>query len=702
MENGMPYSLGIDIGGTFTDLVLFEPELGVQHNLKTLTTPEEPSKAVIDGARQMISMVGIEASDITRVVHATTLFTNAMIERKGALTGLITTAGFRDVLEIGRERKFELYDIFIEMPQALVPRSLRFEAVERMSPAGVVTQGLDVSTLEEACEQMVAAGVTSVAISFLHAYANPIHEKAAAAYIQENYPGLFVTTSSDVAPEIREYERTSTTVANAYVKPLAAAYLGRLEAQLTEMGVLAPLFLMASAGGLTHIGEARRTPIQLLESGPAAGALSAAFFGERSDVAHVLAFDMGGTTAKLSVVDNGEPLVAYKFEAARTRRFKEGSGLPIKISTIDLIEIGAGGGSIAHIDKMGLMKVGPESASSRPGPACYGLGGTMPTVTDANLALGYLNPDFFAGGTMTVDVGKARASIGTLSDATGLSVGELAWGVHDIVNENMASAARVHIAERGKDLRKYTLVTTGGGGPLHGYQVARKLGLKRLVCPPAAGVASALGLLIAPARVDRVATIAKSVDDLDWDALERTYQALESEGRATIGKTAPNATEIDVRRLADMRYAGQGFELVVSLPAGPYAVSSREAILENFRVAYREVFALNPPTDNIEIVNIRVTVSAPMGMARSKNVAELGQLENAIKHVRKVYFPEARDFVETRVFERSKLPVDSIIHGPAVIEEPESTLIIGPESTLHVEPSGNIVVNVAAQSHTHE
>ena len=692
----MPYSLGIDIGGTFTDLVLFDRDRGVQHNMKTLTTPEEPEKAVIEGTRQMIAKVGINSADINRVVHATTLFTNAMIERKGALTGLITTAGFRDVLEVGRERKFELYDIFIEMPEALVPRTLRFEAIERISPTGAVETPLDKTSLKVACDKLVAEGVTSVAISFLHSYANPAHELEAAEFIQENYPDIFVTTSFEVAPEIRQYQRSSTTVANAYVKPLAVAYLGRLEAQLGEMGVNAPLFLMVSSGGLTHIGEARRTPIQLLESGPAAGTLSAAFFGERSDVNHVLAFDMGGTTAKLSVVDNGEPLVAYKFEAARSRRVKEGSGLPIKISTIDLIEIGAGGGSIAHVDNMGLMKVGPESASSRPGPACYGLGGTMPTVTDANLALGYLNPDFFAGGTMVVDTDKARDAIGGLTKETGLSVSELAWGVHDIVNENMASAARVHIAERGKDLRKYVMVTTGGGEPLHGYQVARKLGLKRLVCPPAAGVASALGLLIAPARVDRVATIARPVADLDWNELEATYAKLESDARQTVAETVPDAREVTVRRLADMRYIGQGFELVVSLPEGPYDAKSREAILENFRAAYRDVFTLNPPTDRIEIVNIRVTVSAPTGMAGTGAVIANGTTDQAVKQTRKVYFPEIRDFVETRVFERAKLPIGAKIQGPAVVEEPESTLIVGPEGTLTVEQGGNILVDIAA------
>ncbi|KFI32480.1 methylhydantoinase [Haematobacter missouriensis] len=691
----MPYSLGIDIGGTFTDLVLFEPQKGVQHNLKVLTTPDRPSEAVIRGAERIIQREGVDPADVNRVVHATTLFTNALIERKGAVTALLTTEGFRDVLEIGRERKFELYDIFIEMPRSLVPRTLRAEVKERMTPRGEVETPIDMESLKAAVESLVAQGATSIAISFLHSYANPAHEDAAAEFIRTAYPNVSVTTSFEVAPEIREYERTSTAVANAYVKPLAGAYLTELETRLKQIGVTAPLFLMVSSGGLTNIDEARRNPIQLLESGPAAGALSAAFFGDRSEVSHVLAFDMGGTTAKLSVVDQGEPLISYKFEAARTRRFKEGSGLPIKISTIELIEIGAGGGSIAHIDKMGLMKVGPESASSKPGPACYGLGGELPTVTDANLTLGYLNPDFFAGGTMNVDPKAAASALGSLSDATGLSVAELAWGVHDIVNENMASAARVHIAERGKDTRRYALVTTGGGGPLHGYQVARKLGLGRLVCPPGAGVASALGLLIAPARVDRVATVARPVAEVDWSALELTFERLEAEGRAVVTETVPQAEAINVRRLADMRYIGQGFELVVELPEGPYSAASMEPVLAAFRAAYREVFTLNPPTDRIEIVNVRITVSAETGSARMARQTDGADPETAVKQRRQIYFPELRDFTETPVYDRIMLPGGIDIHGPAVIEEPESTLVVGPEGSFRVEPNGNIVVTIA-------
>lgn len=691
----MTYSLGIDIGGTFTDLVLFDPHKGTQHNLKLLTTTDRPSEAVINGARRIIEREGVAPSQISRVVHATTLFTNALIERKGAVTGLLTTDGFRDVLEIGRERKFELYDIFIEMPQALVPRTLRAEVVERMTPRGEVETPLDRYNLETAVAGLIEKGATSIAIAFLHSYANPAHEQEAAAFIRQTYPDISVTTSFEVAPEIREYERSSTTVANAFVKPLAHAYLTELEARMSEMGITAPLFLMVSSGGLTNIDEARRNPIQLLESGPAAGTLSAAFFGERSDVGHVLAFDMGGTTAKLSVIDNGEPLISYKFEAARTRRFKEGSGLPIKISTIDLIEIGAGGGSIAHIDKMGLMKVGPESAGSNPGPACYSLGGTEPTVTDANLTLGYLNADFFAGGTMAVDMAAARGSFAALSAATGLDTVDLAWGVHDIVNESMASAARVHIAERGKDTRKYALVTTGGGGPLHGYQVARKLGLKTLICPPAAGVASALGLLIAPARVDRVATVSRAVNDVEWTDLEATYKRLEGEARDVIAQTVNRDARPTVRRRADMRYIGQGFELVVDLPDASFDAKARETVLEAFRVAYRDVFTMNPPTDRVEIVNIRVTLSAETGSHDMVRMGAADTAEAAIKQYRPVYFPELKDYASTPVYDRQRLPALEEISGPAVIEEPESTLIVGPSGTFRVEATGNIIVAIA-------
>ena len=462
------------------------------------------------------------------------LFANALIERKGAITGLITTQGFRDTLEIGRERKYELYDIKIVKPRPLVPRHLRLEVPERLNADGSVHRALDETVLLDAASRLVDGGATSLAITFLHSYANPVHERRALEVLEHRFPRLALSASIDVAPEIREYERTSTTVCNAYVKPLAERYLSALADRIAARDITAPLLMMLSNGGLTNVDEAKRTPVQLLESGPAAGALVAAHFGAIDGGAHVLAFDMGGTTAKLSVIDDGKPKVAYTFEAGREKRFIAGSGLPIRISTVELIEIGAGGGSIAHVDAIGLMKVGPISAGSEPGPASYGRGGSSPTVTDADFVLGYLGPGFFAGGTMQIDMQAAERAFEPLSEVTGLARTALAWGIHDIVNESMANAARVHIAEHGKDPRIYALLSTGGAGPVHAYYVAKKLGLTTLIAPRAAGVASALGLLIAPARVDRVATVARELAHLDWADLEATFTRLEAETREVL------------------------------------------------------------------------------------------------------------------------------------------------------------------------
>jgi N-methylhydantoinase A len=465
------YSLGIDIGGTFTDLVIHDHDTGRRWGSKVLTTHADPQQGVVAGVRSILAESGLDPRGIGRVVHATTLFTNALIERKGAPTGLLVTDGFRDMLEIGRERKYDLYDIGIENPAPLVPRNLRLGVIERMRADGRVAEPLDEAQLLRQVDALRAAGVTSVALVFLHAYANPAHEEQAARAIAAHAPELFVTPSHAVVREIREYERASTTIASAYVKPIAAGYLAALARELTGLGIAAPLLLMLSGGGLTHAAEVNRNPVQMLESGPAAGALAAAFFGARDGVNDLLAFDMGGTTAKLSLVDGGEPLVAYGFEAARQKRFIEGSGLPIRLLTIELIEIGAGGGSIARRDEIGLLKVGPDSAGSEPGPACYARGGTAPTVTDANLLLGYLNPDFFAGGTLQIERGVAADAMANLAASLGLSTEATAAGIHEVVNENMAGAARVHIAERGRDPRRYALVCTGGGGPVHGYSI---------------------------------------------------------------------------------------------------------------------------------------------------------------------------------------------------------------------------------------
>ncbi|CAN5235826.1 hydantoinase/oxoprolinase family protein [soil metagenome] len=537
MSNSAPLSLGIDIGGTFTDLVIHDPRDGRAVIWKESTTPDDPARGALEGTRRVLEKAGAKPEQIGRVVHATTLFTNALIERKGAKTGLLTTAGFRDVLEIGRERKYELYDLFIEMPKPLVPRPWRREAMERLAADGSVEKPLDIDSALAEVAELVEQGVESLAICFLHSYANASHERAMGAAIAERYQNLSISLSSDVSPEIREYLRASTTVANAYIRPLAEIYLERLEQTLRAEGIPGGLFLMLSNGGLTHVSEAKRTPVQLLESGPAAGALAGAWFGRNAGLERVLAFDMGGTTAKLALVDDGEPLVAYGFEAAREKRFLRGSGLPMQIATVELIEIGAGGGSIAHRSDLGTLNVGPESSGAQPGPACYGRGGTNATVTDADLTLGYLNADFFLGGAMKIDRAATDKAFGALASALQVEPGRAAFGVHDVVNENMAGAARVAIAERGRIPSEYALLATGGAGPVHAWHVARKLGVKRVVCPPGAGAGSTIGMLMAPARVDRVASFTLPLAGADIMAAEDMFAALEKESLEVLRQT---------------------------------------------------------------------------------------------------------------------------------------------------------------------
>lgn len=690
------FALGIDIGGTFTDIVVYDAARGLSAAHKELTTPYAPHRGVITGIQKLFSTEGISCRDVSRVVHATTLFTNAMIERKGAATGLITTAGFRDTLEMRREHKYELYNLFMELPQPLVRRSLRLEAPERIGPDGKIEQTLDVDVLLAQVATLKAAGIGSLAISFLHAYANAAHELRARDAIRERHPELFVSLSSEVSPQIREYERTSTTVANAYIKPLADSYLDLMSSEISKLGIKAPLFMMLSNGGLTHIDEAKRVPIQLLESGPAAGALAGSTFGLRSKARDVLAFDMGGTTAKLAVVEDGAPLIAYQFEAGRAQRFMEGSGLPINISTIELIEIGAGGGSIATIDALGLLKVGPESAGAAPGPACYQRGGTAPTVTDANLVLGYLDAATFAGGTMSIDAELAHEAIAPLAAQSKLRIEQAAWGIHSVVNENMAAAARVHVAERGHHAGNFALLATGGGGPLHGCEVARRLGITRVICPPSAGVASALGLLMAPARIDRVATVASRLSEMNWRAFECAYVKLEREAGGVIAKTVSKKTSVGVERSADMRFVGQGFELVVALPAGPYSARSLGALRAAFTAAYKKTFGHVPLAGDIEIINIRVAASAQVAKGELEVASGKRGGASALKGRRRAWVGARERFEELPVYDRYKLAIGAVVRGPAIVEEDSTTLILPPQSRAKVERSGNIVVELTA------
>ncbi|RYJ03211.1 MAG: hydantoinase/oxoprolinase family protein, partial [Acetobacteraceae bacterium] len=607
-------SLGIDIGGTFTDLVILDPSDGRAVIWKESTTPDDPARGALEGSRRVLEKAGVAPGRIGRVVHATTLFTNALIERKGAKTGLLTTAGFGDVLEIARERKYELYDLFIEMPKPLVPRPWRREARERLGPDGQVEIPLDLEGAMAEVAALVAAGIESLAVVFLHAYANPAHERAVAAAVAQRFPRLSVSLSSEIAPEIREYPRASTTVANAYVRPLAEIYLERLETALREAGIPGGLFLMLSNGGLTHVAEAKRAPVQLLESGPAAGALAGAWFGRNAGLDRVLAFDMGGTTAKLALVDGGEPLVGWGFEAAREKRFLRGSGLPIQIATVELIEIGAGGGSIARRSDLGTLNVGPESSGAQPGPACYGRGGTAATVTDADLALGYLDAGFFLGGAMRIDAGAAGAALGHLAQQLGVAADRAAYGVHDVVAENMAGAARVAIAERGRIPAEYALLATGGAGPVHAWQVARKLGVSRVVCPPGAGAGSTIGMLMAPARVDRVASFNAALAGADYAAAEAIFAGLEAEALVVLRQTGAAEAGRVVRRLADMRYIGQGSEITVELPE----VLDAAGVATCFEAAYRALFARTPPGAAAQFVALRLSVTAPMPSAGNR------------------------------------------------------------------------------------
>jgi len=682
-----PLSLGIDIGGTFTDVVIHDPRDGRAVIWKESTTPDDPSRGALEGTRRVLEKAGARPGQIGRVVHATTLFTNALIERKGARTGLLTTAGFRDVLEIARERKYELYDLFIEMPKPLVPRAWRREAVERLAADGSVEKKLDVEAALAEVAQLVEQGVESLAICFLHSYANPAHERAIGAAVAERFQDLSISLSSDVSPEIREYLRASTTVANAYIRPLAEVYLERLENALRGEGIPGGLFLMLSNGGLTHVSEAKRVPVQLLESGPAAGALAGAWFGRNAGLERVLAFDMGGTTAKLALVDDGEPLVAYGFEAAREKRFLRGSGLPMQIATVELIEIGAGGGSIAHKSELGTLNVGPESSGAQPGPACYGRGGTNATVTDADLTLGYLNADFFLGGAMKIDKAATDRAFDTLAASLKVEPGRAAFGVHDVVNENMAGAARVAIAERGRVPSEYALLATGGAGPVHAWHVARKLGVTRVVCPPGAGAGSTIGMLMAPARVDRVQSFTDALAGADMASVEKVFAALEKESLDVLRLTGADVEGRTVKRLADMRYIGQGSEITVTLPSPLGEADVRTA----YEAAYKALFARVPPGAAIQFVALRLSVTAPMPGTGGKLVLTRHASATGQKGTRPVFFPDEGKTVETRVWDRYALKAGVTIEGPAVFEEDESTFIVGPNATARLLADGSIL-----------
>ncbi len=687
--------LGIDIGGTFTDLVLLDEAGGQVTFAKTLTTYPDPTEGILNGVQEILAKTGLAPQAIGTIVHGTTLVTNAVIERKGAKTAVITTAGFEDVLEIGREFRYDIYDIFLEMPRPLAPRNLRFGVPERLDKTGQVLISLEESAIAEVAERVATAGAQSVAVCFLHAFANPVHEQAVANYLDKHYPDLYYSLSSDIMPEIREYERTSATVMNAYVQPLTDHYLRNLEKKLQALGLHSVIHIMVSNGKLTTVEGARKAPVQLLESGPAGGAMAGVFFGKLTHTPDLLAFDMGGTTAKACLIHQFTPEITHQFEAARVRRFKRGSGLPVRIPVIDLIEIGAGGGSIARVNELGLLTVGPDSASSQPGPACYGRGGQWPTVTDADLVLGYLDAHYFLGGTMSLRTALARTAIRQyVAEPLGVSVEEAAMGIHRVVNENMANAARVHILEHGFDPRKFHMMGFGGAGPVHAFQVARLLRLSRLIVPVGAGVTSALGFLVSPVAAEHIQSYVSVLDNLDWGKVNAMLSALEKKGLDFLRHAGIHPDTATISRMVDMRYLGQGHEVAVAFPPGQLSASHVPDIEHAFCQVYEQRYGRNTADIPLETVTWRVTVSAPTPTGRIAQAVSRTGAEGALKGHRMVWFPECAQPVSTPVYNRYVLAPGDIIAGPAIVEEAESTTVIGLDSRLEVDSFKNLVIHL--------
>lgn len=685
--------VGIDIGGTFTDLVLVDDATGAVSVSKILTTPHNPAVAVAEGFAMATLTGGTTAGAVSRVVHGTTLVTNAVLERKGARTGLVTTAGFRDTLEIQTENRYDMYDLGIEKPVPLVPRRLRSEVRERILADGRVDEPLERSDVRAIAERFRAAGVEAVAVCLINGYRNGTHERQVAELLHELLPGVPVAISSEVSPEIREYHRSVTTVVNAYVMPLVRRYVEELARRLADNGFGGDVFLMLSNGGICTVETARRFPVRLIESGPAAGALIAAHIGREIGVPDLLSFDMGGTTAKACFVEGGRPTTSPDIEVAHVYRFKQGSGFPLQVRSVELIEIGAGGGSIARVDALGLLRVGPDSAGSDPGPACYGLGGIEPTVTDADLVLGYLDPAFFLGGKMVLEAGRARAALDAhVGRRLGLGVVEAAWAVHRIVNENMASAARMHAIERGKNPAAYPLFAFGGAGPVHAVSVARILGTRRVIVPPAAGVASAAGLLTAPFAFDFVRSYRGRLDALDWDRVAALYDEMVREGVTVMrGAGVPEAA-IAVRRLCAARYVGQGTELEVALPDGPLDPAMAPRLRTAFETLYRAHYRTLNADVAVEVLTWRVSVAGPPEIVRMRFERASGA--TLCKGNRPVYLGSQTGTVQVPVLDRYALGAGDRVAGPAIVEERESTTVLDAGAELVVDAAGNLIIDL--------
>ena len=677
-------AVGVDIGGTFTDVILVDERSGRVQSAKVLTTPVRPEQAVLNAVVQVLDQAGATHEALRTIVHGTTLATNAIIERKGARTALRVTRGFRDALETATELRYDLHDLFIEFPEPLVPRRRRIGVTERTRFDGEILTPLAEDEARAAIEALGAEGVEAVAVCFLHSYANPANEEAAERAIQAIRPDLAVTLSSRVLPEIGEYGRVSTTAANAYVQPLVARYLSELADALKARGSRGAFFVMGSNGGTLSLDLARAFPVRLVESGPAAGVSIAAHYARRLGAPNLVAFDMGGTTAKISLIVGGEPTRTTELEVARVRRFQKGSGLLLKAPAVDLIEIGAGGGSIARVDALGLLAVGPESAGAEPGPACYGAGGTRPTVTDADLLLGYLNADYFLGGKMKLHPARAAEAVAEhVGTPLGVDAAAAALSIYEVVNDNMANAASVYAAEQGIDLRDFVLLAFGGAAPAHACDVARRLGIREVRIPFAAGVLSALGCLVSPASFDYVFGYMRELKHVDWASVNARFAALEREGRRHLAE-AGIVDGVNVRCSADMRYLSQRYEVNVQLPAEPLGPELLDRLHEDFYAAYRQHYGRDIREVPVETVSWRLTVSGPTPDLAVAWPAP-GGAGAALKGRRAVTFAGGAVAADCPVYERGALAVGAEIEGPAVVEDLESTTAVPPGARARID-----------------
>ncbi len=680
--------LGVDIGGTFTDVALEAG--GRRFSAKILTTPEAPELAVLAAIEAVLREAGLTPADLSIIIHGTTLATNAIIERKGAKTALITTEGFRDTIEIRHENRFEQYDVNIDLPPPLVPRRLRFVVPERTDARGRVIVPLDEAAVELLAGQLRDAGVESLAIGFLHSFTNPAHEQRTRELLFPLLPGVTMTLSCEVSPEMREYERFSTACANAYVQPMLGRYLVNLETLLGESGFRCPLFLMLSGGGLTTVETAIRFPVRLVESGPAGGAIFASHIARQCGLDKVLSYDMGGTTAKICLIDDLQPQSSRAFEVARVYRFKKGSGLPLRIPVIEMVEIGAGGGSIARVDRLKRIAVGPDSAGADPGPACYGRGGTGATVTDADLLLGRIDPTGFSGGRMALDRDEAEAALRReVAEPLDLALALAAFGVSEIVDENMANAARVHAIESGKDARGRTLVAFGGAAPLHAARMADKLGLDRVVVPSNAGVGSAVGFLRAPIAYEVVRTQLQRLDAFDAAGANALLAAMRAEAEAIVRLGAPEAPLAEARS-ALMRYRGQGHEIPVPMPGGIYRSDDVAVLLAAFEAAYRRLYSRVIPGVEVEILSWVLVLSAPAPEADGPPASPPPPSTPPPARRRAVFDPESGEFAEVAIHERAALAPGAVVPGPAVIVEDETSTVVGRRFDARIDGFGYI------------